>query len=188
MKTSYIFLADGFEEVEALTVVDLLRRAGISVQTVSITADPVVRGAHGIPVVADISFGSADPAEFAGAGWLITPGGIPGSPNLAACAPLQELLRSHAAAGGRIAAICAAPAMVLAPLGILDGRTATGYPGTTAPVGGVTWTDSRVVVSGNVVTANGPSSAMPFALAIIAETLGKEASAKVAAGLLCDCD
>ncbi len=183
MKPSFLFLADGFEEIEALTVVDVMRRAGIEIFTVSITESPVVTGAHGIPVTADRILTETD---FTETDWLIAPGGLPGSTNLAACVQLQQLLRSHNSADGHIAAICAAPAMVLAPLGILSGREATGYPGTTENVKDVVWTGTRVAVSGNVVTGNGPSSALPFALAIVSETLGQEVAAKVAAGMLCD--
>lgn len=182
MKKSFVFLAEGFEEIEALTTVDIMRRAGLEVATVSITGELLVRGAHGIPVFADTIFAATD---FSGADWLIAPGGLPGSTNLAACQPLQELLKSHNAAGGHIAAICAAPAMVLAPLGILDGRDATGYPGTTGSVAGVNWLGTRTAVSGNVITGNGPASAIPFALAIVAVTCGEKVSEQLAAGLLC---
>lgn len=180
-KRSYVFLAEGFEEIEALTVVDILRRANIDVTTVSITDNATVKGAHGIPVVADALFANTD---FANADWLIVPGGIPGAPNLAAFKPLCSLLQAHNRAGGRIAAICAAPAVVLSPLGILDGREATGYPGTTDGIRGVNWRDSRVVVSGNVVTGNGPASAMQFALTIVAQATEEAIAQQVGSGLL----
>ena len=116
MTTSYIFLATGFEEIEALTTVDIMRRAGMHVLTVSIEDTPQVAGAHGIPVVADTCISDID---FSQAEWLILPGGMPGATNLAACAPLCDALKAHAAKGGKIAAICASPAVVLAPLGLL---------------------------------------------------------------------
>ncbi len=115
MHRSYIFLAEGFEEIEALTVVDVMRRAGMDVKTVAITSERVVTGAHGIPVTADLLFKEAD---FGGSEWLILPGGMPGSTNLAADEALCDLLKVHK---GKIAAICAAPGVVLAPLGLLEG-------------------------------------------------------------------
>lgn len=164
-KPSYIFLADGFEEIEALSTVDILRRAGIEISTVSITDSLTVRGAHGVSVVADTKLTDIDASS---ADWLIAPGGMPGSTNLHECKPLCEMLKAHDAKGGNIAAICAAPAFVLAPLGILDNREATGYPGTTGATDRpVKWKDAPVVVSDNVVTGNGPASAMEFALTIV---------------------
>lgn len=119
MKKSFVFLATGFEEIEALATVDVLRRAGIEVTVVSIYKDRMVTGAHGITVAADVVMAGAD---FSDCDWLICPGGMPGSEHLAKFEPLTELLKQHNANGGRIAAICAAPAVVLAPLGILDGK------------------------------------------------------------------
>ena len=95
MKLSYLFLAEGFEEVEALTVVDMMRRAGMEIRTVSITGNKTVTGSHHIPVTADMLLGEV---PFAEAEWLILPGGMPGSKNLGACAPLVEALKAHAAA------------------------------------------------------------------------------------------
>ncbi len=180
MKRSFIFLAEGFEEIEALTVVDVMRRAGMDVKTVSITDDYGVVGAHGIPVVTDLTLEEAD---FSDAEWLITPGGMPGSTNLAACAPLCELLKTHK---GKIAAICAAPAVVLAPLGLLRGKDATCYPGfeDVCKTHGAEVHDVPVVPLNKIITANGPSSAMHFALAIVANSLGESAAQEVGAGML----
>lgn len=182
-KTSFVFLAEGFEEVEALTQVDLLRRAGLEVHTVSITDTRKVVGAHGIAVEADLTFKQTD---FGEADFLILPGGLPGSTNLAAFAPLNDLLRVHAMNHGNIAAICAAPAAVLSPLGLLRGRKATCYPGFDDVLidGGAEYHTDRVVVDGNFITSNGPSSAFYFGLAIIAHTAGKEKAEEVASGLL----
>lgn len=181
MKTSYLFLADGFEEIEALATVDILRRAGMEILTVSITADHTVKGAHGVAVVADRLFSDID---LTAAEWLIAPGGLPGSTNLHEFAPLNEALTAHNRRGGNIAAICAAPAFVLAPLGILDGHDATGYPGTTTESEAIRWQQAPAVTSGNIVTGNGPASAFRFALAIVAATKGQETAAQVAAGML----
>lgn len=130
MKTSYVFLAPGFEEIEALGTVDALRRGGITVKTVSITDENTVVGAHGIPVVADIKFDEIDDNPD----WLILPGGMPGATNLFNCEPLTNLLIEHHKAGGHIAAICASPGVVLGQLGLLNGETATCYPRLRGPV------------------------------------------------------
>lgn len=181
--TSFLFLADGFEEIEALATVDLLRRAGLDLKTVSINPTRTATGAHGVEVTADVTFAEAN---FAEVGWLILPGGMPGAQNLHDYEPLAQLLRKHAAHNGNIAAICASPAVVLANLGLLDGREATCYPGFehTLTAHGAVHRQQPVVHAGNIVTANGPASAMLFALAIIADTLGRDAAAEVSKGLL----
>ena len=182
MKTSFVFLADGFEEVEALTSVDVMRRAGMPVVTVSINGGLAVTGAHGVTVMADSVFGDND---YSDAGWLVLPGGVPGAPNLAAHEALCALLQAHDQQGGRIGAICASPAVVLVPLGLLDGRDAVCYPGMEAPSAGVNWrTGQSVAIAGNVVTGNGPAAAAPFALTMVAESLGRAAADRVAGGML----
>lgn len=181
---NFLFLADGFEEIEALATIDVLRRAGMDVKTVSIKREPFVTGAHGITVTADETFKEAD---FSGSDWLILPGGMPGASNLHEFGALNDLLKVHAGKG-RIAAICASPAVVLAATGLLEGRSATCYPGfeTALIAAGARYeSDQRVVTDGNIVTANGPSSAVPFALEIVRLTLGDAAAAEVAAGMLC---
>lgn len=181
MKESYVFLADGFEEVEALTCVDVLRRAGMPVTTVSINPGLEVTGAHGVIVLADSLY---DGNDYADAEWLVLPGGIPGAPNLAAHEPLCRELVAHLDRGGRVAAICASPAVVLAPLGILDGREAVCYPGMEAGIGGVNWKNGPVAVDGNVVTGNGPAAAAPFALTLVAQSLDGDAARAVSQGML----
>ena len=127
MKESFVFLAEGFEEIEALTAIDVMRRAGMPVKTVSITSALQVCGAHGVTVNADVIF---DNTLFKDPAWLVLPGGMPGATNLYNFAPLQGLLRRQvSSADGRIAAICASPAVVLGRLGLLKGRKATCYPG-----------------------------------------------------------
>lgn len=182
MKESFIFLADGFEEIEALATVDILRRAGMKVTTVSI-AEPAVTGAHGVTVVADTLFADTD---FTHADWLICPGGLPGAPNLHAFEPLNVLLAQHHEAGGNIAAICAAPAMVLAPLGLLRGRKATCYPGCEQGCidGGAIMSDALVVEQPRLITGKGPAAAVDFALAIARHAMGEQAAADTAAGML----
>ena len=183
MKTNYVFFADGFEEVEALTCVDVLRRAGMPVKTVSINEGLEAVGAHGVTVVADSQYGDDD---YADAEWLVLPGGMPGATNLASHEALCRDLTDHNARGGRVAAICASPSVVLAPLGILDGRNAVCYPGMEAPIPEVKWGSEPVVVSDNVVTGNGPAAAAAFALELVRQTQGPDVAARVAAGMLFD--
>lgn len=180
---NYIFLADGFEEIEAVTPVDMLRRAGMPVTTVSINPTATATGAHGVPFVADTTIDNADIID---ADWLILPGGMPGASNLASHPRLRTLLKSQAADGGRIAAICASPAVVLAPLGLLEGRRATAYPGFEdgLKAGGAIPSPGRAVCDGNIITANGPASAQDFALAIITASKGAGAAQAVAGGML----
>lgn len=178
-KKCFVFLADGFEEIEALATVDMLRRAGMDVVTVSINEGVQVTGAHGVAVCADITVSMADVAD---AEWLILPGGLPGATNLAACQPVVEMLQAQDRRGGNIAAICASPAMVLAPIGLLSGRKATCYPG--CEVEGPVFTGADVEVSGNIVTGRGPGLTMKFALAIIEKSLGRSKADEVAAGML----
>lgn len=180
MAKSYLFLADGFEEIEALTTVDLLRRGGMEVITVSIADNPLVTGANGITAKADALFADTD---FTDAEWLIVPGGMPGAANLAEFDPLSSLLKLHAA-HGKIAAICAAPAVVLYPLGLLDGLTATCYPGFEAQCPKTEMTGQRVVAHDRIITANGPSSAFPFALAILENSKGGDVARQIGAGTL----
>lgn len=181
MNRSFLFLAPGFEEIEALTVVDVMRRAGMDIKTVSIVPDRMVTGAHGVTVKADMLFTET---KFENIEWLILPGGLPGSSHLAQYAPLCTLLKDHAAKGGKIAAICAAPAMVLGALGLLDGRECTGYPGTQSSVDKAIWRDAPVIALDTLVTGNGPASAMRFALAIVANSMGENIAQQIGSGML----
>ena len=182
MKESYVFLADGFEEVEALTPVDVLRRGGVSVKTVSITSSLQVTGAHGVSVVADVIWNNS---LFHDPKWLILPGGMPGATNLYEFAPLQGLLRQQfESKDGRIAAICASPAVILGQMGLLKGRKATCYPGMEDLMEGAKPVDKRVTVDNKFVLGNGPSSALPWALAILKEECGEVKSNNVANAML----
>lgn len=181
MKTSYIFLAPGFEETEAMATVDVLRRCGINILTVSILEDVQVTGAHNIIVIADkiikdININDAD--------WLILPGGMPGAINLSQCEQLTSGLLSHYRAGNHIAAICASPAVVLAPLGILDNKNATCYPGFESQAPKARMTGRNVEIAHNIITANGPASTLMFALAIAATTVGSAKAQEVVKGML----
>lgn len=179
MKTSYVFLAPGFEEIEAVGPIDIMRRAGMEVKTVSITpGERTVTGAHGVPYVADTTIDLID----ADADWLILPGGMPGATNLYACKALTDMLRSHT---GNIAAICASPSVVLGQLGLLKGKKATCYPGMESySASDVTFTGAHVERDGRFITAQGPAWSFAFGLAIVAATLGDDAASTVANGML----
>ncbi len=182
MKESFLFLAEGFEEIEALTAVDILRRAEIPVKTVSITPSLQVVGAHGITVTADLHY---DNIHFSSPKWLILPGGMPGASNLYSFPPLQGLLAQQAASEeGRIAAICAAPSVVLGQMGLLRGEKATCYPGFESDAHGADYSGAPVEVSGKFVTGNGPANAMLWALTIVAEEKGEKFARGIANGLL----
>ena len=180
MKRAFVFLATGFEETEALGTVDILRRAGIETQTVSITNAIVVKGAHGVGVETDILFENAD---FSSADVLILPGGMPGSNNLNACEPLKELLINQYKAGKLVAAICAAP-LVLGGLGLLKGHKATCYPGFEPQLIGAEVTGKATEIDGNVITGKGPGLVYEFALALVSVIKGDAVAEEVAAGLL----
>lgn len=181
MKKSFVFLANGFEEIEALATVDVLRRAGIETKTVTISSSLQVTGAHGIEVKADISLTEIECNEK---DIIVLPGGMPGATNLAECSQLCDLLKQHNNNGGLIAAICASPAVVLAPLGILDGKEATCYPGFESAFSNCKKGFKPVVIDGNTITANGPATAIPFALAIVAQDISEEKAREVAEGML----
>lgn len=182
MKKSYVFLADGFEEIEALGTVDILLRAGMDVETVSINDTEKVMSVHGIAVMADRTIDTL-PAST-DADWLICPGGMPGSSNLAACEPLGAMLSEHFKEGGRIAAICAAPAVVLEPLGILKGRKATCYPGMETLVTDAEMTGEPVVALDTLITGYGPGAVFKFGLAIVAATKGQKVAEELAAAMM----
>jgi len=174
----YVFLAEGFEEIEALTPVDLLRRAGIETMTVSITDSLQVKGARGITVNADIYLKDAD---WDSADAIVLPGGMPGTKNLAACDFLMDKTKECAAKGVVVSAICAAPALTLGENGILAGKKATCYPGMEEHLLGADFTEDEVAVCDNIITSRGMGTAIAFSLAIIeklqdkatAETIGK---------------
>lgn len=176
----YLFLANGTEEIEALATVDIIRRAGLPIQTVSTTGIALVTGAHGIQIVADTIIEDID---LATATMLILPGGMPGATNFASHERLNQYLLQHAADGKPIAAICASP-LVLGRLGLLQGHRATCYPGFESELKGATCTQQPVETDGQFITGNGPAAAFDFALTIV-RTLTNEATAtNVAKGML----
>ena len=176
MKPTFVFLATGFEETEALSTVDVLRRGGLDVKTVSVTDSKEVVGAHSVKVIADTTI---EEIKSEIAEWLILPGGMPGAENLYACDTLKQMLLDHDSKGGKIAAICASPAVVLGQMGMLEGREATCYPGFEKLCKGAKMIDRRCVVCNNLVTANGPSSTVKMDYEILKHTAGAERADKV---------
>jgi 4-methyl-5(b-hydroxyethyl)-thiazole monophosphate biosynthesis len=174
-----VLLADGFEEIEALTPVDMLRRAGLEVLTVGITSKIAV-GAHGISVICDRLPEEVDLAMIS---TVILPGGMPGSLNLDASAFTDEILKSVNARGGRIAAICAAP-LVLGRRGLLEGRRATCYPGFENELVGATVTDESVITDGNITTARGMGVALEFSKELISLLVTKEKAEELSSAIM----
>lgn len=172
---NYVFLANGFEEIEALAVVDILRRADLQVATVSIMKGYEVLGAHDILVTADVMLSDIDPESD---DCIILPGGLPGSTNLRANKTLCNMITTHFAGGGKVSAICAAP-FILGELGILKGAEAICYPGFEDKLEGATVSEKPVVKCGNIITGKGPGLAMDFALAIVEDQAGAETAAEV---------
>lgn len=179
MKTVFVFLAEGFEEIEAVTTIDLLRRAGLAVQTIAVGPSLEVAGAHHLPIIADRHISNAEP-ETADA--FVLPGGMPGMSNLAASTELLEMLQRAYAEGKLLCAICAAPS-IFGRLGFLEGRPATCYPGFESELGGYVPTADTVVVTPGIITGRGPGYTTDFALAIATALVGAEASEAVRRGI-----
>ena len=176
----YIFLADGFEEIEALCPYDLLLRAGVPVKTVSINETTLVTGTHGIKIHADITLSDMED-DFDG---IMLPGGLPGADNLNACQRVRECMKKANAEGKLISAICAAP-YVLGQAGLLAGKRATCFPGFEEKLTGAICTADKVTADGNIITAKGMGAAFDFGIEIIkyfkGEDLAKEIAAKTQA-------
>ena len=179
-KKVYIFLADGFEDVEGLTVVDLLRRAEIDISTVSIKDTRQVTTSRGITLFTDCCFMETD---FSNADMLVIPGGMPGTRYLAGYEPLLELLRAFYNEGGLVAAICAAPT-VFSALGFVKERKATSYPGMQDQMDCLEYLTDPVVVDGNVTTSRGVGTAIPFALSLISQLISPEKADEIARSIV----
>ncbi len=190
MKGVYIFLANGFEEIEALATLDVLRRGGVDVKTVSVLYDKFVTGSHKTTVVADMTYGEfkaevqldgTDESDV-----MIFPGGMPGTRNLAENGEIINFMRLHYAEGGAVAAICAAPGLVVSQLPSLQGKHFTCFDGfEDAPVarGGI-YEKKPAVRDGNLITGRGAGCAVEFGLAILAHLKGEEAAAAVRHSLM----
>jgi 4-methyl-5(b-hydroxyethyl)-thiazole monophosphate biosynthesis len=180
MASVLVPLAQGCEELEAVTVVDLLRRAGIEVITAGLDAQPV-RASRGMTLVPDMSLEAALQLEF---DMIVLPGGLPGADHLRDDPRVIGLLKKMAAADRYTAAICAAP-RVLAQAGLLDGKCATSFPGAldVDAVPGIDYQEAPVVIDGKVITSRGPGTAMDFSLTLIETLVGKQQRDEVEAGL-----
>lgn len=180
MKKVALFLANGFEEIEALATVDILRRAQIPVETISVSDTETVTGAHNVPVIADKIFQEADFSEVE---VLVLPGGMPGAKHLNEHEGLKKLITKFNGEGKQIAAICAAP-MVLGGLGLLKGKRATCYPGFEPELTGAQVVSENVVVDGNITTGRGPGLAFDFALRLVEQIAGLKIRQETQNGLL----
>ena len=178
-----VLFADGFEEIEAIGAVDILRRGGLNVASISITDKKDVTGAHGVTIKADAVI--SDVADTKPT-WIVLPGGMPGAENLHRSEPVNSLVKAQHLRGGNIAAICAAPAVVFAQGGWLDGRKMTCYPGFEDLCGNAVVESKRSVVDENFVTANGPSSVTNMCYEIIKAAKGRDAAVSVLDGMLVD--
>lgn len=181
MAKVYVFLADGFEDVEALIPVDVLRRGGVDVTTVSVMNDSqIVETAHNVQIVADAMI---EDCNFSDADLLFLPGGMPGATNLYEHEGVRQAVLAQAQAGKKVAAICAAPAVVLAQLGVLDGKKATCYPGFEKLLTKAQYTADLVTVDGNITTAEGPAAAFPLAYELLSQLVSREVSDQIAEGM-----
>ena len=190
MKGVYMFFADGFEETEAIAPADVLRRGGIDVKKVSINGSLGVSSSHGVHILTDMTFSEfrnqvvldgTSPQDV-----MIFPGGLPGSDNLAACDELMDMMQKHYAEGGCVAAICAAPSVVLGKLPDLKGKKMTCYDGFEPALveKGVEYTKEGVVTDGNIITGRGAGHAVNFGLAILAYLKGQDAADQVARSIM----
>ena len=170
MAKVYEFLANGFEEVEALAPVDILRRGGVDIKTVSVTGSLFVESSHGVTLKADMLFEDADLKD---ADLLMIPGGMPGSTNLNAHDGVRKAMLDQYNKGKRVGAICAAP-MVLGSIGILTGKRATCSPGFEKYMDGATYTHELFTVDGNIITGEGPAATLPYAYKILSFFIGDE--------------
>lgn len=175
-----VLLVDGFEEIEALTVVDLLRRAQIYVDTVSIGEEYQVHGAHGINVQAEDLFEEAD---FTEADAIVLPGGMPGTTNLKEHEGVRKVVTDFAEGGKVVGAICAAPT-VLSDLGLIKGKRIACYPSVESDIQGAVIVKVPAVVDGNIVTSRGVGTAIDFALELITVLAGKERAVSVAESIV----
>ena len=174
-----ILLADGFEEIEALTPLDVLRRAGLDVRTVAIGSKIAV-GSHGIPVICDIEADEVNENELS---MVIFPGGMPGSLNLDASPYADKFINATLKNGGRIAAICAAP-LVLGRRGLLEGKEAICYPGFEEELRGAKISEKSVVTDANITTAKGMGVALPFALELVRLICGEDKANEISKSVM----
>ncbi|MCI9532936.1 MAG: DJ-1/PfpI family protein [Lachnospiraceae bacterium] len=180
MKKIGIFLAEGFEEIEGLAVVDILRRAGLEAVTISVTGQKEIHSSHQVGVLADRLFDEVGFAELDG---VVLPGGMPGTTNLGAHAGVNEVIRSFAAEGKLVAAICAAPS-VLGQAGILQGKKAACYPGFEDKLTGAEVVYEEVAEAGNIITSRGMGTAIPFALSLVSYLVSGQKAQELAEAII----
>lgn len=180
MKTIFLFLANGFEETEAIVSVDVLRRAGFNVRTVSISNSQEVVGTHNIVIKADLLLKNTDCSV---ADCLILPGGMPGASNLDQNEELKKILVAHNQQGKLIAAICAAP-LVLGRLNLLVGKEAVCYPGFEKYLEGATLVKGKLIFCDNIITAKGPGCVFDFALKIVEVLQDRDCAEQIVEGLI----
>ena len=180
MKKIGIFMADGCEEIEGLTVVDVVRRAGIAIDMISITGKKEVAGAHGITFAADVL---AEEADFDSYDGIVLPGGMPGTLNLGKHEIVKKVITSYAAGGKLTAAICAAPT-VLGALGLLKEKAACCYPGMEEQLNCKEAKFCSFVTDGNITTSRGVGTAIPFALELIRQLFGNEKASEIAESIV----
>jgi 4-methyl-5(b-hydroxyethyl)-thiazole monophosphate biosynthesis len=179
MKTVVVLLAPGFEEIETITVVDILRRAGARVSLAG-TEEGILKGSRGIHVMADELLDNILDKEF---DLIVLPGGQPGTDNLRKEARVSQMLKRMDGLRNNIAAICAAP-LVLKDAGILENRTITSHPSVQNKLKGISYKDDRVVVDGHIVTSRSPGTAMEFSLKLVEILFGQERRDVVNQGVL----
>lgn len=171
-----VFFGTGYEEIEALTVVDILRRGGIETKMVSITGDRMVTSSHQITVAMDEVLQEVD---FEALDMIVLPGGMPGTKHLEACEPLMKQVDAFVAGGKMVAAICAAPS-ILGHRGFLKGKNACSFPSFESHLEGANVLKQPAVTDGNIITGRGMGAAVPFALAILEKLAGREVAQKMA--------
>ncbi len=175
MSKAVVFFADGTEECEALLVVDLLRRAKVEVTVASASGSLALVSSHKVALTADAL---AEQIDYSDVDMVVLPGGIPGTPNLAANETVTGTVRAFAAAGKKVAAICAAPS-ILASLGLLEGKKATAHAAFRDKLAGAQVQDAEVVVDGNITTSYGLGGAIPFALELVRQLAGADEAARI---------
>jgi 4-methyl-5(b-hydroxyethyl)-thiazole monophosphate biosynthesis len=181
MKRVLVPLAPGFEEIEAVTIIDILRRAGVHVTAAGLSPGPIT-GSRGVTLVPDASLDDAAVAAF---DMIVLPGGGPGTENLRRDPRITALVQAQAARGGYLAAICAAPA-VLGDAGLLAGRRVTSYPSYQSALASVDYRTDRVVVDGKFITSRSPGTALEFALTLVEHLAGRDVSRRIAADVLAE--
>lgn len=182
-KATFVMLGNGFDEIEALAPVDVMRRAGMEVFTVSMTDKRLVRGATGNNIVADMGISDLDPEQI---DWLVFPGADKSEDAVNLDESLNDIVKDLWDKGGNIAAICAAPALILGPLGIIKGIKATGYPFLKEDLernGGI-YSDESVVIGDRMITSKGPGTTLEFALAIVRKAKGPETEKALREGMV----